>query len=646
MSRLQRHIEQKKATAPDKQTLGSKVSESLPMTGKEPIDILTYVESSWGVNETPFAIQRFILKIIYGIPLDDTFSTEIDDRTRSVKYPDGFPINCCTVWDKFREGCEEAYTEAEFLDFLFKEGRINVTLQEHEERCKQKLDYSTVVLRLGRRGTKTTLSQWIASYEAYKLLRMHDPQKYYRVKKDQPIRMTLVATGKEQATHLLAPARASISRSPFLNRFVDKDSSEKMSLYTSRLIDQGAKNSDAGIILNAAPCSARSLRGPACILALLEEYGFFYSELAKAGSNKSDREIYRALAPSLSDISHPETGKSAGKLMIISTPLTRESHMWEMEDKITQGELVDSLVLHLPSFWINPLIAQDRLRNDYAADPLGFVQEYEARYLDQMDAAFSRESVEACRSDERASRVQPGETVHMGIDLGLKNDGTGVTLAAVNMHGECRVIHHEVMRAGLGEFAHLQELDIAVVASRIDELYRQYGCRSGVADQWELYGLKSYLTGFAKTSIETLYFNQVLNDRLARHSISMIVQKRVKFYFPYDVWGDRAHLFNELIALRRKVSGGNPPKIKLEAPNALGYHDDQYDSLSRALWAAYLYQEKAPIPAMANNASRAGRRSRAQAASERAKVMRQQNKRGQETGRATTRKGRLRPGSR
>jgi len=566
-------------------------------------DILTYIRSSWGLEERPYPIQQFILKLIYGLPLDD--------KPNEIK-----------IWDRFREHITGSFSEKKFLEFLYKEDRCNISPEEHQRRQGQ--IKTSVILRFGRRGTKTTLSQWISAYTIYKLLKHRSPQEYYRIRQDQPIRVTLVATGREQAQDLLAPARSSIKRSPYLSRFVENDSAQRISLLTQRNKELGL-GAESGLLVTSAPCSARSVRGPANILVLLEEFGAFYWELS--GSNKSDLQIYRALSPSTGDFRNPVTGKAEGMMIVISTPLSRESHMYTLEMAIREGSL-PGLILHLPSYWINPLLAPEKLKADYAVDKLGFLQEYDAEYLDQAESAFTRDQMEACRQNisGSAAAIDREEVTFMGVDLGLKNDGTTITIAAANPQGVCRIVHHEQHRVGLPGYEDVSELDIEDMAKRIDHLWDYYSCKTGIADQWNSFGLKSYLQSAARHNLEFTDFNQTSNDRVARETIAMIAQKRVIFYLEANWWEDRECLLKEFCRLQRMQTGGDPPKIKIRAPNIRGFHDDQYSSVSRALWAAKLGIESRGA-ASSHTVGGRGRGTNS-AARERAEVLRRQKQTG------------------
>jgi len=547
------------------------------------VDIISFVEASWGLNSKPYPIQRFILKVIYGLPLDSL--------PRDIE-----------IWDKFRENLLAKLSEREMLHFLHEEKRINVSLEDYEKEIGK--SRTTIILRLGRRGTKTTLSQWIAAYEIYKLLRKRNPQSYYRLRQEQPIRITLVATGKDQSQDLLAPARAAIKRAPFLNRFVRGDSRQKLELTTQFNIEAGL-GSDSGILVTAAPCSAKGLRGPANILALLEEYGFFFWELQ--GSNKSDLSIWRAVAPSTADFRNPETGDPEGRVMVISTPLSRESHMHTVEERIKSGEIKSGLFLHIPSWWVNPLLAPEVLENEWNLDRLGFRQEFGAEYLDQIESAVVRADLERCRNDPGPDSysVHSGEITWMGLDLGLRNDGTSISVVACDREGNLRLVHNEVHRTRLGRVMNgilepgyeQEELDIEEMAKRVDEVWRYWGCKGGMGDQWNSYGLKSYLKSGARQKLEFVEVNRRVNDKIARVFIAVIQQGKVKIYEKEDAWEDPDSILKEFTRLQRNQTGGHPPSIRIEAPNVRGYHDDQYSSISRGIWMARMNVENMAVPA-------------------------------------------------
>lgn len=644
-------------------------------TSPEPVDILTYITQDWGLGEHPFPAQRFIIKVIFGLPLDDRpddlIQEVIDNRTFRVRHISQFmpqyrldvgnvadiaietidydrslivlkhPIENLEngtwvtrrilTYDRFQENVLGSYNETEFMEFLYNDspegthGRCNLTVEMHNKRLGRQM--LNVVLRLGRRSGKTSVSQWIAAYMAYRILKHISPQQYYRVRKDQPIRITLIASAQDQAIDLLRPARAAMNRSSWLKQFVKSDSDQRMSLLTQQALDEHLLNAP-GIVLAAAPCSARSVRGSGNILVLLEEYGCFYSELQ--GSNKSDIAIYAALAPSTAEFTNPHTQAPEGMVLIISTPLTKEAHMFKIESEIREGNLSSSLALHLPSYWVNPLISSEVLRNAYAVDPLVFQQEYEALYLDEISSALPRADVECCREEPgpMSGFVRPDETCYMGVDVGLKEDGTGIAIVAVNFEGVCRLVHMENIRVDLASAVlYLRDddpfvLDVSKIAHRLDVLWNEYRVQKGFADAVQSYGIQAYLRSNARNNFEFSEVTQAINDRLARNFLATVYQKRLKIYAAEQDWDDPESLLRELVRLQKIISQGSIPKIKLTAPR--GRHDDCYTALSRALWLAQENALGRPINTLHVVPGGSSTKKQAEAARARLEVLRRQ----------------------
>src|SRR5271163_4930747 len=129
--------------------------------------VLEYIESSWGLSMRLYPAQRFIVKLYYNLPLDD--------RTPSI------PIT-----DMFNTTVLRTLTEKDYLKYLYDEGRCNISVQDHERR--------ELVLAIGRRGGKTTLSGIFASYEVYRLLNLYNPQEYYGLPNGNRIQIISVAT--------------------------------------------------------------------------------------------------------------------------------------------------------------------------------------------------------------------------------------------------------------------------------------------------------------------------------------------------------------------------------------------------------------------------------------------------------------------
>ena len=98
-------------------------------------DVITFTESQWGLNFKLLPAQKFILKCLYRMPLDNK------DKYIPVK-------------DMFCEETLDILTEEEFLLFLIKEGRTNiVSLEKYKESVGEKR-YNEMIVCAGRRGSK------------------------------------------------------------------------------------------------------------------------------------------------------------------------------------------------------------------------------------------------------------------------------------------------------------------------------------------------------------------------------------------------------------------------------------------------------------------------------------------------------------
>ena len=104
----------------------------------------------------------------------------------------------------------------------------------------------------------------------------------------------------------------------------------------------------------------------------------------------------------------------------------------------------------------------------------------------------------------------------MGLDLGLKNDATSISVVSINNEGRCRLIAHEMYRTGLGIYEGHDILPIQKMAERVDYLWNFWNCKGGIYDQWNC-GLPSMYViteeGFSKR------LDQVqVGDRVLTHT--------------------------------------------------------------------------------------------------------------------------------
>jgi hypothetical protein len=601
-------------------------------------DPIEYVEASWGLNIITRPIQSFLLKLVFGIKLDDRDHDQVvevvDSQTIRVARPmiyrqgsvievagerhavEGAPDTVTStirlskqtkaieagcpirrriaIYDRFREKLLGAFTESQFLEWLHSQQRCNMGLDDHNARLGKQVN--TCSMRMGRRWGKSYTAVMVVGCKTYEALRWANPQRHYGIGQDQPIQITMVSTSEGKAQKLLRPIRSAIQRSPIFRELISSPPSKSSMILHTRYTKENGLSPDSGLSLWAAPCVAGSIRGDANLCVLLEEFGSFLAEMRhKRGSSKSDLAMFRAVEPSIQDFTDPITGHPLGLLCVISTPISKNTYMYELEQKIMGGEIESSLALHMPTVWGNPAYSTMALRNNFARDRLGHLQELEAEWLDEKTSGFDKASLERCRVDPGPTSLakQPNEVAVMGIDLGMVTDGASIAVALVNPVGRCRIVHLDHFRMGdessdsWRAFVDSESgsyLDIRLLAERIDEVWTQWGCVSGMTDQHNSHGLRALLRSSARRLVEFVEVGVAHNDRIARSFIGAVSQSKLIIYAEKDSWDDPVSFLNEIRSLDRITTGGSVTRIALRAPE--GAHDDRYSAVSRAVWMA------------------------------------------------------------
>lgn len=185
-------------------------------------DILTFAEAQWGLGMELYPVQRVILKLHYGMELDDNpYQLDLskpvpkghpkyDQITLGKKRPRQAlslantykdvmaPDDWCDLYENvvpvsdWRRKTWRFMSEVEYLKYLYKKGQCNV-------KAAPGVELRVMLLSVGRRSGKTQMASVIGAYETYKLISKHDPQAYYGLPAGEPIQLISVATDKEQA---------------------------------------------------------------------------------------------------------------------------------------------------------------------------------------------------------------------------------------------------------------------------------------------------------------------------------------------------------------------------------------------------------------------------------------------------------------
>jgi hypothetical protein len=212
------------------------------------VDVIDFVENGVLAESshrlTP--VQRFVLKMSYGLPLDADTKTIFANQT--------------------------VMTEAEYVAFLHDEGRCNVAEGGHQ--------FAQVAVAKGRRSGGTFLTAAMMACEVYDLLSSHEcPQAHFGMSDTSVIGVMGVSHDKNQASALGEEAARNIARVPWFHRHAAKVSSTGRTFQTSHDIKTTgtwAADSDAvaTVSLLFRSANVKFLKGHACKTVFLDEMAF------------------------------------------------------------------------------------------------------------------------------------------------------------------------------------------------------------------------------------------------------------------------------------------------------------------------------------------------------------------------------------
>lgn len=542
-------------------------------------NIIDFAEAPWGlglgtVAGVPglFPVQKFIFKCSYNIPLDDY------DHNIIIK-------------DKFCEKDRFRFTEKEYLHFLYEEGRINVNhISGDPKETRQNL-----ILVVGRRGLKTSSIAVLVAYETYKLLKRLSPQEYYKIMPDDEIRVSCIATNQEQASELFKRISGHLERADYFKKYRNKPTQNYMQLNTQRDLEL-YNGSRPSIRLVAAPCSGRGLRGHNNIIAVLDEMGYFFE--TETSDDKSDRAIYEAITPSVAKFNSPQ-GDPHGKIVCISSPGAKSGKFFEIYQRSMEKDCNDWLMIQAPTWEVDYTQSSRFMRSKYSENPTSFMSEYGAEFSDRISAWIENEQIlrmnivpglkEKKQSFERAPHF-------MGIDIGLKNDGTAICI--------CHLVKQEVG----GILRNLIEVDCVDVRYAEDEdkeffhpeeiaewIYtyqEKFFIVKGIMDQYYGLSIVPLLHAKGMKQIEAVQTSRDYNSRVYQNLLSKLLDAAIKIPEGNKRMVDGKEttdleLVRELLRLRATVH--SKYMISVEAPEVKGSHDDMSDAFARSVFLATDY---------------------------------------------------------
>lgn len=563
-------------------------------------NVIDYIESSWGLSMTLYPVQRFIVKMFYNIPLDTTLPDE--------------PTKRITITDMFRSKVLHVFTEKEYLEYLYDNGRCNIREQDHNRR--------ELILACGRRGGKTSLAGIFASYEIYRLLSLGNPQKYFGLPQGNRIQVISVATDKEQAGILFNEVTAHTAKCDYFTPFLANNTQSYVTLRTPYEIDKyGATtrqgdgkfvsyNGKASLRLAFKSCVAKGLRGMGNIVIILDEFAHF-----QVKGQASAAEIYSAIVPSTMAFSPKDPanpikpiGPVESRIILISSPLNKEGKFYELfHQAMSRGPGSENLLaIQAPTWEMNPTAPDTYLKQKYYADPAVFMVEHGAQFSDRLRGWLEREEDLLACIDAEHRPVERGMSrapYFLGIDVGLINDGTTVCLCRVE--GDHIIVdYHESWYAGIpwkdvnphlqspstpyaAQLDKVERLDFDEIANWIVSLCQRYYVVAGLFDRWNGIPLEQALHKKGLTQFQSDFFSKDQKSKMFQAAKLMMFDRKLVLYDwprPEGARLGRSPFCHELLNLQAEQHSSN--MVVVSAPKIAGAHDDISDAFVRAVWLA------------------------------------------------------------
>lgn len=299
-------------------------------------NILEFVESPTGLNWTLLPVQRFILKLYYGIELD-----AFDGRIQ--------------IFDVLQERHRYTLTEIDYLGYLYGEGRCSVPDQSF-------LPRSGLVPAAGRRTGKTTLAELISCYTVIQMLQAGNPHEVFGwdSARSNLIASCYVGLNRDLINQFLLGVLDIIGRCPDLNESLDPNSTLNHRNIQFLTPEGRRVGLERGNLSVTALTSRTRTHGSSYYTLIMDDLAYMPNE----------QDVFDSRIPPI---------LPSGNYAIMSTPRRAEGSFYDAFRSAMGSVPGAPLALQIPTWEVQPNIGP-LLRREFEGNPTQFYIEYGARW--------------------------------------------------------------------------------------------------------------------------------------------------------------------------------------------------------------------------------------------------------------------------
>lgn len=565
-------------------------------------NIVEFAEKKSCLGVRLFPQQRFLLKLFDKIPLDNT-------------------IKDILVKDRFGEYVLYTFSEIEFYDFLYKEGRISLDYSTY-----MNTEITSLLLSCGRGATKTTTISLYTAFKLYEILCHYRPQDYFNILAHDSIDVSIIALGESNATEIFSRLTNLITHASFFKPYLLSDPLQgELRIWTQSDLDKikgfltNPPAHSNSIKLSAKPCSP-GLRGANRAISILEEFAFFNNSPNSSRNIPLDEQIYRAVSPSVARFKHPD-GTPFGKVLMISSPAGKNGKFFEeYNNAFSIGAKSAILALSAPTWYLNSNLSKVFYISEYTKNPQAYNSEYGAEFETYENKWLSDDSP-IYRSfdtslEQQKSFGEVGIPYFMGVDAGFSDEGFSIAIS----HFEAEYVeikenfmkevyayypelikqiekndgklitpkyvvdYYNVFYPGKPPYETYKVLPIdgpEGMVDRVFQLAKRFQIRKGIYDQFSGVALQEMFKKKGMHFLEMVNHNASTNNDIHRTFNMLLHQNMIKM-------GWNKEFFRELKNLKASTVGNG--FLRVEHPS--GGNDDLYYAVARSLFLAWIFTTK------------------------------------------------------